>query len=510
MDDGMGVSSITAPLTVDPKASTSFFAPSSTGPVPMNDPATAANPQTNMVDMDQGIFNDEPGRKTIDLVFIQDATGSMGSYIASATKNIEEICNQIVTHAQLERPDDLRIAVVAYRDHPPQDHTYITKTLPFTSNISKVHTFLKDLHASGGGDGPEAVTAAMQVTLHDLAWRQNSTKTVVLVADAPPHGMSDYGDGFPKGDPNGHDPLQLAREMASRGIGIFMMACEPNLSSYKFGVEFFQAISRITSGLMLPLTTADLLAQAIIGSVLENLDLESLVQQIGQQVADRLGGDVTEDSIDAVAQELHEKLLLMGQTTKKVRVENIYEQSPQFEANVKAFMTSANLQEAMPQVKHIRTTKFTEAYRNSKYGVSQGLSRPGARRPAPPAYRPAPSLKLNMDDDDDDTSRAATPEPFKAFTPYKASTATTSPPGGFASGLPKDITGRDAFTSPHTSGRSSGARRKKMDSDDDDSDEDADQSDRMNAKQQIGLYEDAISLEQAKRIATQSIWRMRA
>lgn len=44
----------------------------------------------------------------------------------------------------------------------------------------------------------------------------------------------------------------------------------------------------------------------------------------------------------------------MGQTTKKVRVENIYEQSPQFEANVKAFMTSANLQEAMPQVKHVR------------------------------------------------------------------------------------------------------------------------------------------------------------
>jgi hypothetical protein len=31
-------------------------------------------------------------------------------YLA-ATKNIEEICNQIVTHAQLERPDDLRIAV---------------------------------------------------------------------------------------------------------------------------------------------------------------------------------------------------------------------------------------------------------------------------------------------------------------------------------------------------------------------------------------------------------------
>lgn len=72
-------------------------------------------------------------------------------------------------------------------------------------------------------------------------------------------------------------------------------------------------------------------------------------------MADRIGTDVTEDSIDAVAQELHEKLLLMGQTTKKVRVENIYEQSPQFETNVKAFMTSGNLEEARPQLEQVRS-----------------------------------------------------------------------------------------------------------------------------------------------------------
>lgn len=73
---------------------------------------------------------------------------------------------------------------------------------------------------------------------------------------------------------------------------------------------------------MLPLTTADLLANAIIGSVLENLDMESIVRrehltgllsdvnadlgflmciEIGQQVADRIGTNATEDSIDAVA-----------------------------------------------------------------------------------------------------------------------------------------------------------------------------------------------------------------
>ncbi|GHJ84119.1 hypothetical protein NliqN6_0521 [Naganishia liquefaciens] len=481
--------------------------------------------------MDAGLLNDQPGRKTIDLVFIQDATGSMGSYIASATKNIEEICNQIVTHGQLERPDDLRIAIVAYRDHPPQDRTYLTKTLPFTSSIQEISSFLHDLSASGGGDGPEAVTAALQVTLHELAWRTYSTKTVVLVADAPPHGLGEYGDGFPQGDPNGWDPLVIAREMAGRGIGIFMVACEPNLSSYKFGIEFFQAITRITSGLMLPLTTADLLANAIIGSVLENLDMESLVRQIGQQVADRIGTDVTEDSIDAVAQELHEKLLLMGQTTKKVRVENIYEQSPQFEANVKVLMTAATLEEAKPQLEQIRTSKFTEAYRNSKFGRSYGYSRGlPPRRPPPPApttYTPAPPLRLAFDDDDgaadddsndDDASdddgmsprrRTKAREPISAFAPYAAPRTVASPPTSTT--LPKDLASRDAFTSPRAPGRrKAGGMDDDDDDDDGDSDVDADQGNKLAGKQQIGLFEDAISLEQAKRIATQSIWRMRA
>jgi hypothetical protein len=94
--------------------------------------------------------------------------------------------------------------------------------------------------------------------------------------------------------------------------------------------------------------------------------------------------------------------------------------------------------------------------------------------------------------------------PHKSFAPYKAPAGTISPPGAFSSGLPKDASSRGAFTSPRTAGTSSGARRKKMDSDDDeDSDEDADQSNKMNAKQQIGLYEDAISLEQV----SAPLWR---
>lgn len=129
-----------------------------------------------------------------DLVFVQDCTGSQGAYITSATKNIEQICAHIFESGKLQATEDLRVGLIAFRDHPPQDHTYITKNFGFSSDIGQVHRDLSSLYASGGGDGPEAVTAAMLEAIN-MDWRQHATKMVVLIADAPPHGIGEYGDG---------------------------------------------------------------------------------------------------------------------------------------------------------------------------------------------------------------------------------------------------------------------------------------------------------------------------
>ena len=53
---------------------------------------------------------------------------------------------------------------------------------------------MSGLYASGGGDGPEAVTAALAEALN-MDWREYASKMVVLIADAPPHGIGEYGDG---------------------------------------------------------------------------------------------------------------------------------------------------------------------------------------------------------------------------------------------------------------------------------------------------------------------------
>ena len=66
-----------------------------------------------------------------DLAFVMDCTASMGSYIASATNNIRSIVEEIV----VSEKSDIRMALVEYRDHPPQVSIKFRRTV-LRSNIS--------------------------------------------------------------------------------------------------------------------------------------------------------------------------------------------------------------------------------------------------------------------------------------------------------------------------------------------------------------------------------------
>lgn len=102
---------------------------------------------------------------------------------------------------------------------------------------------------------------------------------------------------------------------------------------------------------MLPLTTADLLARAIVGSVLENLDMERLVSEVGHAVAARILGN--NESVDDVARELHEKLLLRNESTKQVVIESIYKESEEAKHNALVFEQAPSLAEARPLLKKV-------------------------------------------------------------------------------------------------------------------------------------------------------------
>ncbi|KAJ1034302.1 hypothetical protein NDA18_001164 [Ustilago nuda] len=327
---------------------------------------------------------DEPGR-TMDLVFIMDATGSMGSYINSATKNIETICENIIHSEQLSGPGALRIGLIAYRDHPPQDHTYIVKNFGFHNKVENVKGALKTLYASGGGDGPEAVTAAMKAAL-DLDWRPHATKLAVLIADAPPHGIGEYGDGFHDGSPDGEDPLRLARQYAKVGIPLFMIACEPALSGYQHAADFYQGLVRITGAMLVPLTTASLLSHVILGIAGEAMDLERLHREIGDAIAERIqslsleGGQ--NNPMDDVARELHERLLLRNENTKQLYIESIYRDTEESRHNIQVWATAPDLATAKPNIKRVAGSRLSDKYLQTRRATSS--YKPYVPFPKPP------------------------------------------------------------------------------------------------------------------------------
>ena len=140
--------------------------------------------------------------QVVDLCFLVDATGSMGSYISEVKNSIKNLVRELSSkHESLK----LNIAFVAYRDYCDARTTYGQfQVLDFTTSVEDFHSFVGTVTAAGGGDGPEDVFGGLEKVL-SLNWTAPSTRIVMHIADAPCHGsrFHSMGDDYPSGDPSG-------------------------------------------------------------------------------------------------------------------------------------------------------------------------------------------------------------------------------------------------------------------------------------------------------------------
>lgn len=126
-------------------------------------------------------------KKTLEMVFVLDTTGSMGGLLSGAKQKIWSIVNGVMS--EKERPN-VKIGLVAYRD---KGDAYVTKVLPLTEDLDKVYSTLMEYKAQGGGDTPENVRRALADGVHKAGWSKKNKRTkqiIFLVGDAPPH--TDY------------------------------------------------------------------------------------------------------------------------------------------------------------------------------------------------------------------------------------------------------------------------------------------------------------------------------
>lgn len=150
------------------------------------------------------------GSVAVDVLFLLDATGSMGDEIDQLKVSIDQIAARI---AALESAPDIRLAMTLYRD---EGDAFVTSTYDFTGDVAAFRSALADVQAAGGGDYAEALDEGLAEALAAPSWRDASetVQLVFLVADAPPQVGRDVPVPY----------TDSIREAVGRGVKIFPVA----------------------------------------------------------------------------------------------------------------------------------------------------------------------------------------------------------------------------------------------------------------------------------------------
>ena len=178
----------------------------------------------------------------LDVVFVIDSTGSMADEIRQVKTHIQKIMSEITTQYVQA---DIRVGIVSYRDHPPEDYTYVVDSRDLTRNINSIQNYLNDLEATGGGDFPEAVDDALHQAINSLSWRSNARKIIYLIGDAPPHGVGSEDSSFLQGSPSGYHYKQEIETAKNEDIVIHTISASGMDS---IGIDVWQSIASKTGG----------------------------------------------------------------------------------------------------------------------------------------------------------------------------------------------------------------------------------------------------------------------
>ena len=243
----------------------------------------------------------------LDMVFVVDNTGSMGPYIENTKRKILEIIRTIKKEELCKR---LRVGLVSYRDHPPEESTFVTQKFELSPDTAKIEENIRSMNATGGGDGPEAVSDAIHVA-NRMEYLRDAAKVMVLIGDAPPHGVEE-GDRWPDGPPSGIKWRDEVKKAYEKGIVIHTVGCFPEIQHYQNAVKTFQEIASGSEGKFIPLNEAELLVKVITGVAIEEIDKlaiqEAILKEMGISMDDfDEGEEITDEKIAELASKVQAK-----------------------------------------------------------------------------------------------------------------------------------------------------------------------------------------------------------
>ena len=176
-----------------------------------------------------------PAPVPLDILFVLDTTGSMGDEIMRLRATIELIHLNLTN---LNTNPEVRFGMVLYKDVGDE---YNTQIVPLTGDLDVFRGALDLVEASGGGDTPENLQAALEESMKVIDWNPQGIRLGFIITDAPPH--LDYGQEYTY--------AYAARDARAMGIKMFSVGT----GGLDIGGEYvLRQISQYTGGKYIFLT----------------------------------------------------------------------------------------------------------------------------------------------------------------------------------------------------------------------------------------------------------------
>ena len=122
----------------------------------------------------------------LDMVIAFDTTGSMAQYIGAVRKEVANLIPELFADNE-----DLRLGIVAFGDYcdmkNPQEFGNAYQSISPTNNENDLIKFVMESKDTSGGDGDEFYELVLKKIVEETPWREDATKTILLIADANPH-----------------------------------------------------------------------------------------------------------------------------------------------------------------------------------------------------------------------------------------------------------------------------------------------------------------------------------
>lgn len=181
----------------------------------------------------------------LDMVVAFDTTGSMSAYIGAVKEHVKELIPKL-----FKQNPDLRIGIVAFGDYcdmPSKDiFGKAYQVCPLTNDENKLIDFVTKASKTSGGDCDEFYELVIKKIVEETNWREDSTKAVLLIADANPHKVGySYGNKVVN---NQIDWREEAKKAAEKGIKFDTLTINK--------IDWYKELSEITNGVSAPFSTS--------------------------------------------------------------------------------------------------------------------------------------------------------------------------------------------------------------------------------------------------------------